>query len=241
MLFTNEFIASLRSQPLIGCMQVCKVAFDRVSQQAVQGWQDRDYEVLSEAYAVVSTVLDSGLLKIRIEAPSLRGRIKEDCTAINQYLNRLVKECTQIKSQERIEQIKANVRQSLGVVTQPEPDGHYQLDAQDLQRMEELISQLQSALNACSVLTEPHKARLRARIERMRRELRPQVPDLDRVWGLIGDARVLIEKIGAQARPMVSRLTELGELTWRIQSRTEGLHGGQQLSLGQLLQITHEH
>ena len=236
MLFSNEFINALKSSPLNGCIQVVRLVTEQVTQHA-HGWQDKDHEILTEAYAVVSVVLDAGLIKVDIEEPVLRGKLKEDCTAINQFLTRLGRECIQLKSSQRIETLKASVRQTLGIVpavTGPLP---YEPGVKELQRMGELLTQMATALSAFSALSEEHRARLVKRVERVRSELSSSMADFDRFWGLLGDARVMIVKIGDQARPLVSRLSELSELAWGIQARGEGISAGSTLPQLELLRL----
>ena len=47
--------------------------------------------------------------------------------------------------------------------------------------------------------------------------------DLDRLWGLVGDAGVAIGKFGKDAKPIVDRIREISDIVWRTQSRAEEL------------------
>ena len=47
--------------------------------------------------------------------------------------------------------------------------------------------------------------------------------DLDKIWGLIGDAGVALGKLGEDAKPFVDRIREIYGIAWRTQSRAEGL------------------
>lgn len=49
--------------------------------------------------------------------------------------------------------------------------------------------------------------------------------DLDRFWGLVGDAGVAIGEFGADAKPIVDRIRELTGIIWRAQARAEGIEG----------------
>jgi hypothetical protein len=236
MLFSDEFIVALKNSPLTGCLQICRTAGEHLTQHA-QGWQEKDHEVLTEAYAVVSVVFDAGLLDIQIEPPMLRGKVKEDCTVIHHYLGRLARECAQLKSLQRVETIKATVRNTLGIQDRASPEKVYEPGPRELQRMDELLVQMHAALGACSSLSQPHRQRLQGRVERLRDELSPAMSDFDRFWGLLGDARILIIKVGAQAKPILSRLAELSELAWNVQSRCEGVNAGPDLPQLEMLRL----
>ena len=53
-----------------------------------------------------------------------------------------------------------------------------------------------------------------------------KVSDLDRFWGLIGDAGVAPGKLGNDAKPIVDRIREIAGITWNTQSRAEELPSG---------------
>jgi hypothetical protein len=46
---------------------------------------------------------------------------------------------------------------------------------------------------------------------------------LDRFYGLVGDAGVLLGKFGRDAKPFVDRIREIVEIVWRAQANAEEL------------------
>ena len=52
---------------------------------------------------------------------------------------------------------------------------------------------------------------------------------MDRFWGLIGDAGVVVGKLGNDAKPIVDRIREIADIVWRTQSRAEELPSGTKL------------
>jgi hypothetical protein len=54
---------------------------------------------------------------------------------------------------------------------------------------------------------------------------------LDRLWGLIGDAGVVLGKFGESAKPIVDRIKEIAEIVWQTQSRAEELPSGTPIPL----------
>ena len=58
-----------------------------------------------------------------------------------------------------------------------------------------------------------------------------KVSDLDRFWGLIGDAGVVLGKLGNDAKPIVDRIKEVAEIVWQTQSRAEELPSGTKIPL----------
>lgn len=99
----------------------------------------------------------------------------------------------------------------------------YEFSEGDLNRVQSLINELRAQVQAANFLSAEHRARLLKRVERVQQELHKRVSDLDRFWGLVGDAGVALRKFGEDAKPIVDRVRELAELTWRTQARSEGL------------------
>ena len=58
-------------------------------------------------------------------------------------------------------------------------------------------------------------------LERLQQEMHKKVSDLDRVWGLFGDAGVMLGKFGRDAKPLVDTIKDLMTCIWRVQSRSE--------------------
>ena len=54
---------------------------------------------------------------------------------------------------------------------------------------------------------------------------------LDKLWGLIGEAGVVLGKFGRDAKPFVDRIREIAQIAWRTQARAEELPSGTPLPL----------
>jgi hypothetical protein len=96
----------------------------------------------------------------------------------------------------------------------------------DLERIQLLINELRTNLNNSEVFTAEHKSRLLKRLEKLQSELHKKVSDLDKFWGLIGDAGVAIGKFGNDAKPFVDRIKEIADIVWRTQANAEQLPSG---------------
>jgi hypothetical protein len=68
-----------------------------------------------------------------------------------------------------------------------------------------------------------HRARLLRRLESLQSEMHKKMSDVDRIWGLVGDAGIVIGKFGKDAKPIVDRIKELSQIAWKTQARTEEL------------------
>jgi hypothetical protein len=86
-----------------------------------------------------------------------------------------------------------------------------------------LINELRDLIRENEKFEEDHKRRLLERLEKLQRELHRRLSSLDRIYGLVGDAGVLLGKFGRDAKPFVDRIREIVEIGWRAQASAEDL------------------
>jgi hypothetical protein len=92
-----------------------------------------------------------------------------------------------------------------------------------LRRIQGLINEIRERIANNQELEADHKRRLLKKLENLQCELHKRVSDLDRFWGLLGDAGVVLGKLGNDAKPIVDRVKEIAQIVWRTQARTEEL------------------
>ena len=95
--------------------------------------------------------------------------------------------------------------------------------------MQHLINELRVQISKTDALEQEHQQRLLRRLEKLQAEMHKKVSDLDRFWGLVGDAGVVLGKLGNDAKPIVDRIKEIASIVWRTQSRAEELPSGTEL------------
>lgn len=99
----------------------------------------------------------------------------------------------------------------------------YEFSDRDFQRVQELINELRDAISGSEVIVGDHRRRLLARLEKLQAELHKTMSNLDRFWGLIGEAGMVMGKFGEDVKPIVDRIRELVRIVWQTQCRGEGL------------------
>ena len=60
----------------------------------------------------------------------------------------------------------------------------------------------------------------------MQSELHKKMSDLDRFWGFVGDAGVVMGKFGNDVKPLTDRIREMMGIVWNTQARAEELESG---------------
>lgn len=99
----------------------------------------------------------------------------------------------------------------------------YRFSDGDINRIQTLINELRQIISKTDNLGKSHKSRLLNRLEKLQSELHKSVSDLDRFWGLLIDASIVLKKVGENAKPIVDRVREIVDIIWRVQIRAEEL------------------
>ena len=217
-LFSDSELAALTADPIRGVAKAITKTKAQLSQDN-QGWYDSDYDVLLEAFAVVTTVLDSRP-ELRFSQPDITGSLADDCTAIYRFLEEVG---THLKTQnikETFVRHQDRVKAVMGAKLV------YEFSQGDLDRIQVLINEIRDLVAASHALAQEHRERLLRRLERMQSELHKRTSDLDKFYGLVGEAGVVLGKLGKDAKPIVDRIREVAQIVWGTQARAEELPSG---------------
>jgi hypothetical protein len=216
-MFTDEFLASLSTDPIAGAVTVCDAALHEVENN--QSW-DYSYEPLMESFALIDGMIEAGMLTPKAKVPTLMGDPNSDSSRVYEYLREVKTECVERASLMKVASMKAHYRAALGA------GFAYEFTDGDIERIQGLLNQLRTQVVESNLFEKDHQRRILARLERLQSELHKRTADLDRFWGMIGDAGVAIGKFGKEAKPFVDRILDLTDIIWRAQSRAEELPGG---------------
>src|SRR5438045_5881321 len=102
----------------------------------------------------------------------------------------------------------------------------YEFSETDVQEIQGHINDLRNLFSSSEELTEEHRKRLLRRLEQLQAELNKTMSDLDRFWGLVGDAGVAIRKFGEDSKNaalIVAAIYKLTMLIWKAQLVAHGL------------------
>jgi hypothetical protein len=215
--FNDSFIEEAKHNPIKCTLEVCEQLLQM--EASYGGWTEDEHESLLEGYALISEMRNADLISTKFSLPNLTGRSNDDCSDIQKWLVQLQTEFRMKTALSKMESFQDKFKIAIG------NSFYYEFSQGDLDRVQSLINELRKQIGE-SKLADEHKQRLLARLEKMQAELHKKVSDLDRFWGVIGDAGVVISKLGTDAKPIVDRLRELKEIIWSTQSRAEELPSG---------------
>ena len=225
MIFSEDFIASVKADPIRGAIQIARKAEEFATEES-QGWSEAEYDAFMEAYALMRELMDSGLLPIEFPNLNITGDRTSDCLNIRKFLSNNIEEhCVKEAAQLKMASLRSHFKTSLG------SGFYYEFSQGDLERIQTLLNQIRDLISVSVALEADHKQRLLKRLEKLQAEIHKKVSDLDRFWGLIGDAGVVLGKLGTDAKPIVDRIREIADIVWRTQSRTEELPSGTQIPM----------
>jgi hypothetical protein len=218
MLYTDEFLESLKHDPIAGVKQACQLALEQLANDS-QEWTNAELEALEEADVLMMELRDADLLPVQYSRPVLSSDATRGkrASTIRATLVDVLKSLEKLELQARRERLASRFRVGLGVKFA------YEFSQGDLDRIQSLLNELRSLVSASEKFKPEHQQRILSRLETLQRELHKKVSDLDRFWGLVGDAGVMLAKLGNDAKPIVDRVREIADIVWNTQGRAEEL------------------
>lgn len=215
MIFDEADFSLIQTNPIIGILKVCKSTFDQLSDS--QSWSEHEVECLLHSYALISSAMTENGLHSQNFEPQLNGQLQDDGRALIKWLQGIQDEFSSVGTQLKLAELKARYAAAIGATFA------YEFSQGDLDRVQTLINELREELGKSVLFEAKHKARLLERLERLQQELHKKMSDLDRFWGLVGDAGVVLGKFGNDSKPFVERIKEIADIVWRTQARKEEL------------------
>ncbi len=216
--FDDNFIKSLEDSPIQGIVIAASEAIAYVDQFPPQPWWEQHHlDVLVETSALIESIIEAKGLFSHYQIKEQSGDLQENSASLFEYIQNVRKEFQGHATQIKLDSFKRKYKLALNAAFS------FEFSQGDLERIQSLVNELREEIANNQILEEEHKQRLLKRLEKLQSELHKKVSDLDRFWGMIGDAGVVLRKLGDDAKPIVDRVREITEIVWRTQARTEEL------------------
>jgi len=183
-------------------------------------WSESEHAVLLETYAFLSALAEASLINVYIDDIDITGEARDTCTSLLSVIERTQSELSAGASRNKLAALKKNFSVMLGA------GFGYEFTDGDLERVQVLLNELRSLVANVGDISDEHRQRLLKRLEQLQSELHKKTDDLSRYYGLLGDAGVALGKFGENAKPIVDRVREILQITWRTQARAEELPSG---------------
>lgn len=222
MLVDDKMLELIKNDPHKGVCELRIKIEEYIS--AGTNWGQDDYDALLEGYALITELESAGIISFKHIITELTGDFSLDLRIMSETLAEVGKECKAIVDKNSLERLRGRFRLELGT------EFSYEFSQGDLERVQKLINEIRDHISTASLEVD-HKQRLLARLEKLQGELHKKSSDLDRFWGLIGDAGVVLGKLGEDAKPIVERIREVAGIVWKTQARSEELTSGTDIPL----------
>jgi hypothetical protein len=207
--FDDAFLEALPDEPTAALKVIC----DHFRQ--LYHNQNCKYEDFLKALALLETYLDAfgfshAVVTIQADQQATIQLIQQKFHELEQRINKTASELELEKSKRHF---SAKISKAFA----------YEFSDGDLKAIQDLLNKLREQIQSCKALGEDHRNRLLKRLENLQRELHKRISDLDRFWGLVGDAGVVLAKLGENAKPIIECVKQITEIVWRAQGRAEQL------------------
>ena len=226
-MFSEEFLSQLPANPVPGLEQLIEKFNEWETRNRAKLKKTPDfggaYPEMVRAYAVLQAYTEAHELEIVF--PDLNVNNKEEnvghiIKAFHHSAKNTLNQLRMMEDKLEFETIKEEYVQKFGHCFA------FQFSDGDLRKTQNLLRLLDQIVDRSEYLDECDKLRLKDRAHRSLQVLHKKSVNLDPIWGLIGDAGVVISRYGSQADSIANRIFEIIEIIWRTQAITENLESG---------------
>jgi hypothetical protein len=208
---------ALQKIPVWGIAEALDLTFSRINFEASDGWTDKEYACLLEALALLTELNEAQIFTAPTYAPDISGTRDDDCGTVVKYLREVQTICESEKGKLQFSALRSRLGNVLRTTFS------YEFTEGDLSRIQVLLNELRELISDSPRFEASHQRRLLGRLEKLQVEMHKRVGDLDKFWGLVGDAGVALGKFGTDAEPIFDRVREITGIVWRTQARAEEL------------------
>ncbi len=102
-------------------------------------------------------------------------------------------------------------------------EDYYKFTTEELKELKINLQFLKNTLKTSEYLDHKYVKRLIKRVDGILKELRAEMPNLDQLWGLTGEAGILVGRGKEKADLLVIKIKEILKIVWEAQARAEEL------------------
>ena len=218
-MFDEAFVSSLPGDPYEAVKVMCDKFYEEDRRYVHMPQAIEAYDRYIEAFTAMEAYITATGLPF--SSPTLEDtRGEENIKMILNYFSSISEGVSKKSHQVTLSRLREKYAKIFGTTFV------YQFSDGDIARIQQLINELRDIITKSELFDAKHKQRILNKLEGLQSELHKKMSNLDRLWGLIGDAGVALGKFGQDAKPLVDRIREIAQITWRTQARAEELPSG---------------
>lgn len=219
---TKDFIESIPPDPHQGLMFLCTAFREWSDSQAIKRLDQADKRILFlEAYHLLNHYVADSELEEFVDAPKLDEKasevVKVTTFMYNEAREKITPFVREREEQEQLEAAETKVAQLLGKAF------CYRLSRKDIERISELITELEASLGKLETDASGYRKRLKRRLKLLQTDLSETMTSLESFYALLSDAAVLHHKYHQAADHAVKVIKQIVGFAWRSQVNAEDL------------------
>lgn len=223
MIFNEEFFNDLPANKYEAGMKICQEIISYYYNQDEPAEKYDDYYSYVDAYAALDAFLQHH--ELGYDMPKIGSDRHNTIDALHRFCQEIKTDFDKKLSTNEFENAKNKYN---GIF---ENGFIYKFTDGDLSRIQKLINELRDLISSSQLFDANHKERLLKKLEGLQKELHKKMSSIDKFWGLVGDAGIVLGKFGKDAKPLVDRISEIAQIIWRTQANAEELPSGANLPL----------
>ena len=222
MFFDEDFITAVNDNPVASIIKASEIILQTISAlDNGKSWTDKEHDILWEGATFIQLILDTYGLEFHKDCPEATESIDHNCPSLKDWITG-VKAHFNTKSNENV------IKQRINTITNQyqsvlKKAFSYEFTKGDFNRIRSLINKLHESIVENRKIDKKYKHRLLEKLEGIQSKFHKTFSNLDGFWGLIGDAGVVLGKLGPEAKPIIESIREITEIIWKTQARTEEL------------------
>jgi len=225
-MFSDEFLDSLPENPYEAALAMCKKFLLWYNHFCTSSETYSEvYEEFVDAYTAIEAFINATGLPFNKLTFQDSNAQKENAERIAKFLNNLEGELEMRLNDLKFVEAREKYAKRFGGIFL------YELSDGDLATIRRLLNELRDKITESELFEAKHKQRILNKLENLQSELHKKMTSLAKLWDLIGDAGIVLGKFGKDAKPLVDRIREIAQITWRTQARAEELPSGTTLPL----------
>lgn len=214
--FDDSIIEDANHNPVGTVIYLCDSFISKYKKLEVDNFDQALLDAWENVLLIDAIARKNGLARA-YDVPEYQDDGKKMYISLFEHISDIRKFYETVNKKKNIDKLAAQIDMRLNLAFA------YEFSEGDLDRIQTLINELREHISGSNLFEQEHQQRLLKRLEKLQSEMHKKMPDLDRLWGLVGDAGVALGKFGTDAKPIVDRIKELTKITWNTQARKEEL------------------
>ena len=227
-MFDDDFIHSLPEDCLQALRELC-LQFAKVDKRLSPEEKVERHGEYIEALGAFEAFMEANEIALRVpgalRSPEMSSAPNHDVAKICHFVEQVATWIDEEINKSALTGARERFRMKFGV------GFVYEFSDGDLNRIQILVNELRELVTESELFAAEHKERVLRKLEALQREMHKKMRSLDKIWGFIGEAGVVVGKFGKDAKPFVDRVREIAQIGWRTQARAEELPSGTTLPL----------